>query len=166
MENSKEETKSSRGSPIVLVYVAVTTALVISLGSLYFSLAEFRESSNSNSIEAEIVHLKKEIDRLDRDIDQVRSLATKLSSTRKVAVLSPSILEKYDTMESDVGVFLVSLQDVQPYMDGYSLTLKIANLTAVTWSGFTLQAEWGEQLFSFDSASGVQHKENFLIPMS
>lgn len=59
------------------------------------------------------------------------------------AHLNPSTLGDFGLLRTDVGTFLISIDDVEPYLEGYKLKLKIGNITSATYGQFKLSIEWG-----------------------
>lgn len=49
----------------------------------------------------------------------------------------------YQRLDTPEGMFLVSCQDVTPFLDGHKLKLDIGNITSATYQGFILNFEWG-----------------------
>jgi len=49
-------------------------------------------------------------------------------------------------INSSSGYFLVSLQNVEPYLDGVKVHINIGNPVFATYNGFKLKVIWGEKL--------------------
>jgi Protein of unknown function (DUF3251) len=49
---------------------------------------------------------------------------------------------KFERLDTDTGMFLVSVEDASPYLDGYRVTLSIGNPSSATYRGFVLHAKW------------------------
>ena len=52
---------------------------------------------------------------------------------------------QYQRVDSSTGIFLVSVQDAVPYLDGYKILLKIGNPQFATFSGFKLKVKWNRK---------------------
>jgi len=50
----------------------------------------------------------------------------------------------FGRLDTDTGMFLVSVQDASPYLDGYKLSLEIGNPFAATYKDFTLKVKWNK----------------------
>jgi len=70
------------------------------------------------------------------------ALESKLDQYNSVT-LDPSIPKQYARVNSSSGFFLVSLQDVEPYLDGVKVWLNIGNPLSATYGGFKIKAKWG-----------------------
>jgi len=74
-----------------------------------------------------------------------------LRNMNKTATFDPSEPKSgFDKVESTSGFFLVSLQNVQPYLDGQRVTLHVGNPLSVTYSGFKIKATWSTRMPKFD----------------
>lgn len=111
------------------------------IGILLFS--GYPECSEKKSIELErkIRDLEMEISDLKFKV-QLLELAQK---SYRTADLDPSSLKKYQRIDTSSGFFLVALEDVMPYLDGYKLILSIGNPSSATYNGFTLKVKWGKR---------------------
>jgi len=49
----------------------------------------------------------------------------------------------YYVLNSDTGVFFVTLKEAAPYLDGYNLQLSVGNPMNATYNGATLKIWWG-----------------------
>lgn len=49
----------------------------------------------------------------------------------------------YSRIDTTNGTFLVSIQNVTPYLDGFKVTCNFGNPSAATYNGFKLKAKWG-----------------------
>ena len=74
---------------------------------------------------------------------QVDQIALESASERyKTATFDPA--EKgFSRVDTRGGMFLVSLEDAKPFLDGYKLALEIGNVQAVDYRGYTLNIKWG-----------------------
>lgn len=65
-----------------------------------------------------------------------------------------SSTQGYLRINSSSGYFLVSLQNVEPYLDGVKVHIHIGNPMFVTYNGFKLKAIWGAKLNLTDGQDG------------
>lgn len=103
----------------------------------------------------EIANLRKQIADLSKRLDGYEELLNGVAETssdgylkaielrHETATLSPTSLAKYSRVDSDQASFLISLDNVVPYLEGFRLTVNVGNLSAADFPGFTLRAEWG-----------------------
>ena len=116
--------------------------LIVLLACLVLTLIiSFRALNILNNQKSEITNLK----------SQVSTLQTILFSPKenKTALLGTSDLNKYERFDSSTGVFLVSIANIQPYLDGYKVDLNIGNLSYASYNGFTITAKWRKDIFDF-----------------
>jgi hypothetical protein len=66
-----------------------------------------------------------------------------LESNEKNVTLDPTELWGFRRIQTNNGSFLLSLKNVEPYLDGVRVTLHIGNPSAADYKGFTLEAQWG-----------------------
>ncbi len=90
--------------------------------------------------------IESQLDRLSWDFDLIQQLLK--TPMYQKGLFDTSSLEGYVRVDSNHGIFFVSLIDIQPYLNGYKLILNIGNPSYVTYRGFDLTVEWGEFLLS------------------
>jgi hypothetical protein len=57
--------------------------------------------------------------------------------------LDPASPHKYGRLVTDTGAFLVSIEDSQPYLDGYKVRLHMGNPSTARYVGFTIHVQFG-----------------------
>lgn len=120
-------------------------ALIIAIGLFLFWGCENHKVDKSmiEAMQKDISDLKA----MRNDISDLDSRVAMLEISKdpyKTVVLEPS--EKgYQRLDSDCGIFLVSVQEVKPYLDGCKITFHIGNPSAVLYSGFRLKMRWGKR---------------------
>ena len=67
-----------------------------------------------------------------------------LQGYSREAILDPAS-KNYSRVDSQIGFFLVSCQNVQPFLDGYKVTLHVGNPQNTDYSGFVIKAKWGQK---------------------
>ena len=90
-------------------------------------------------LDARITKLEKDLQTLR---ERVNSLELELEKY-DTAEFDLSKLHKYQRINSNNGIFLVSVEDVTRYLNGYKIKLHIGNVTSATFDGFDLSAKWG-----------------------
>ncbi len=102
--------------------------------------------NKNNKLEQQINELNKKIDSLNSEIKKLDGklfLLTYDFNAYKNVVLNLS--EKgYQRIDTDNGYFLLAVEDVMPYLDGYKLFFRIGNPSSATYKGFTLKGEMGQ----------------------
>jgi hypothetical protein len=126
---------------------------------------------------AEVEELKKQIVALTRELSDLEEdkkasdsvmyqVWADVSNLKKAsAVLDPASPNEYIRIESDVGPLLVSLKNVEPYLDGYKVQLTVGNPLSLTFKGFELAATWAPRLSGTDYAGWLkkQKKKTFSL---
>lgn len=64
----------------------------------------------------------------------------------KSATFDPAADEGFGRIDTSVGAFAVSIQEVKPHADGVRVRLHVGNLTSATVSGGTFKAKWGPRM--------------------
>jgi hypothetical protein len=59
--------------------------------------------------------------------------------------IDPGSLHGFQRLDLGSGFVFVSLDSVEPYLDGFKLALDIGNPLAADYVGFTLKPEWGKK---------------------
>jgi hypothetical protein len=81
-------------------------------------------------------------------------LLTARTESRRLVMLD-AVSKGFQRIDSDTGSFLVSCEDVTPYLDGYKIRLRIGNLSSATYNGFKLTVKWGRAMpTTVDQADG------------
>jgi hypothetical protein len=72
-------------------------------------------------------------------------LQAQLATTQpyESATFDPSGSRGYSRIDTNSGTFLVSIENVTPYVDGFRVTCNFGNPTTATYNGFKLKAKWG-----------------------
>lgn len=114
----------------------------------------------------EIAQLNKAIEQLSlqleshrKELTQVRSKLTMHEITQdayKNATFDPASGEGFSRLDTSVGSFAVSVQDVKAHADGVKVRLHVGNLTTASVNGGTFKVQWGTRMPSLDG------KENWL----
>ena len=88
--------------------------------------------------------LSARIDVLQADFDSLSGATTTLDPSGN----------GFGRLNTDTGRFLIACENVQPYLDGDKVTVKIGNPNAADYHGFTLKVKWGQKEPEFpDSTS-------------
>lgn len=89
-------------------------------------------------LEGRITALQKEVDQLQSDMLIVQGKQAEYDSI----AFDLSTPGHYQRLDTSTGSFLVSAQGVEPYLDGYKITLNIGNPSVATYRGFTIHVKW------------------------
>ena len=77
---------------------------------------------------------------------RLEALRTSMRVPGSAVTFDPRDAAGYLNVASPVGVLLVKLEKVEPYLDGYNLTFLIGNPTAARLSGVSGVVKWGEEI--------------------
>lgn len=58
------------------------------------------------------------------------------------ATFDPSTPNKFAAADSGIGLFLFSLGNAEPYLDGYKVDIQIGNLTTALVTNYSIDATW------------------------
>lgn len=95
----------------------------------------------------QIKDLKSKKDLLETYVDylatRIKNLSDDIESFKKnYAVFTPSS-KGYSTVNTELGNFLVSLDSLTKYANGYKIIFNIGNPSQVTYSGLKVTVSWG-----------------------
>lgn len=95
--------------------------------------------------QADLDQLKTQVKAMGQRVDTLELQVSVLQARPyQAAVLDPS--EKgYSRVDTGQGFFPISVDNVEPYLDGYRVTLNIGNPQFAVYNGFTIKAKWGPQ---------------------
>jgi outer membrane murein-binding lipoprotein Lpp len=120
----------------------LTTALLSALVSACGQDAQVKV------LEAQVKVLEAQVKELDTKTNAIQSEVQKISlndlikQIDGIAYLTPGS-DGYSVVKSDLGVLIVSLDNIQPYATGSKVTLRFGNLMAATINGLKAKLEWG-----------------------
>lgn len=116
-------------------------ALMLSLGTLLFVIFTNNQQSNisTNSILTRINDLDVKNREQAIDIMLLKFEVNKYSS----CVLDPTQLGPFQMIFTSCGMFFVSLQNVEPYLNGVKIHLRIGNPMMASYNGATLKIKYG-----------------------
>lgn len=138
---------------------------MIALGSSVVTLMQPRDRGNaipapsgatSAEYESRIAVLQRDLQQQRSDFERFRHVTRTLmdsgvlSGRIKFVGLDPASKD-YGRIDTDNGFFLVSCQDVRPYLDGYKVTLHVGNPLGVRFVGFKITARWGPRYTGADN---------------
>ena len=117
------------------------------------ALARF-EQSTTEALDKKVTTMGQSLAELFSKLDtDVRSQVSTLRQSfygEKTAVLDPTT-KGYASVSTDKGVFLFSVADASPFLDGHKIVVEIGNPMNVTFSGFKLKIRYGRRPPAFPS---------------
>jgi hypothetical protein len=135
--------------------------LILTAGSILVSCDQtppHKVPEPTNQLETQINSLKTQLDDLQKSVTGLQFELNTVKNRYQSVILDTSAKE-FQRLDTSYGFFLVSLKNVASYADGYKLTLDIGNPSAAQYSGFTINAKWGQ---AFDPAKDYSSWEQSL----
>jgi hypothetical protein len=137
-------------------------------------------SSNANKINEKIISLEKEIISLHQTINTLKNnelMALKNdiytlrieNAVKQLAIFTPSNTG-FQLINTDSGILLVSLKNIEEYADGYKITFSIGNPSTATYSNASITLTYGpkdKKYNSIDLAHAAKYETDInqdLIP--
>lgn len=107
-------------------------------------------------LEKKIADLQSQVKKLQGSYDNFTTYAYRqfieLFSARHPTVeFDPSSPGSYQLIDSSIGLLLISLDNAEPYLDGYNAQLEIGNITGASLQGFKLSAKWAKRYKAEDN---------------
>lgn len=99
------------------------------------------DNRNSDNKSEKISEVEHQINQLQNEVNQLSSNVSKIN--KNFAVFTPAS-KGYTTVYANVGYFVVSLDSLKKYANGYRATFSIGNPNLITFNGITLHIQWGE----------------------
>lgn len=97
---------------------------------------------------------------LTRLQNQFTELSSKVTSFQNpLAIFTPSS-KGYTTINTNLGNFLVSLESLTKYANGYKAVFSIGNPNLVTFNGLKINVAWGEDVSNKNSDPQKKFKTN------
>ena len=116
------------------------------------------ESSKISDLTRELADAKQSLKRLSDELAGLQGQLDGFQNRYRSAVLDPS--EKgYSRLDTSVGSFAVTLENVQAYTDGVRIQINVGNLGTATVNGGTFHTKWGLRMPE-PSGSGFIEKYN------
>lgn len=127
-----------------LVLVASTLAFALAANAANPSSQPTQKAkphkTNESALAAEVELLKSEVSSLQTSVLQLEF------ARNDSAYLDPSAPNKYSRADSNNGSFIISIDNIQPYVDGQKVTLDIGNLFDASYTGFSLTVVYGPRM--------------------
>ncbi len=109
-------------------------------------------------LRAQLAELQERLKRTEASAFRLQWGLSDLQNRNLSVSLDPAAPKKYQRLDSSSGFFLASLQNVEPYLDGFRITLNIGNLTSARYDGFKLSATWGPR-YDWDKFTPETYKK-------
>ncbi len=112
------------------------------------SLLQLGCADSENKISGEIENLKVQVDSLKANQESMllvlRTLFSNQSKLLHDQVIIDPASKGFQRLDANNGSFLISVEDVQPYLNGYKLLLSIGNPLDMTFDGLIFKITWGK----------------------
>lgn len=116
------------------------------LGGIVVAACSQGGSSSVGAAVESAANTKNEIGELSTKITQLETKVMMLEFQQnpyQTATFDPGDSKGYQRIDANVGTFLMTLENVEPYLDGQKITLLIGNPNNINFSGFKLKVKWG-----------------------
>jgi hypothetical protein len=129
---------------------ALKVATAFLVGSLGFVIGVVLSRSADPPVNTAIEALRERVDVLANETAGLRANSELLvSRLPSLALLQPATTLNfsetiYDRVDTNVGPLLLRLENAEPYVDGFRLTLGIGNVHSAAFEGFDLSFQWAE----------------------
>lgn len=136
-----------------MTFLRKNWALLPVYGLLFWVLAEQSQIEKSNSVnqksndiilDASLEGIENRVSKLET---KVAALPTIIKDSDRTAYLGPSSTG-FTTARGDFASYLITLEDMAPYGNGYKIILGIANASAIPIKNLKLKIRWNRK---FDS---------------
>lgn len=113
--------------------------------------------SPSSLLQNQISEMRKQIEALREEVKNLdgrlkgseviaRFHREKVDSVIKNSVLLDPSEKGYGVITTDQGKFFISLDNVEPFLDGYRIVLRIGNPYAITFRDVRISADWNKKM--------------------
>jgi len=107
------------------------------------SPAPDQTGSRLKTLEAKLPNLDLKVAELQFKLSQLEFKVSQLENSEKSAIFDPTRLSIFQRIQTQNGTFLLSIESVEPYLDGVRVSMDIGNPSAANYDGFSLKAKWG-----------------------
>jgi hypothetical protein len=131
-----------------LIGSLVVAFTLLGVGCSQDSGKPLEQPAGNAVLTADVDALKKEVQELKVRVGAIQELQTKVFQLElardefRTTWFDPTGAKGYQRVDANIGYFLVTLENVEPYLDGQRVTLLIGNPNSATFSGFEVKASW------------------------
>lgn len=123
-------------------FVVILPALLVCCGPQ--SKTSLDSANSSSSLGVQLEDIGKRLDEMERRLSSVDiDISILKVKPYLTATFDPTTKEGYSRLDTNVGTFLIAVQDVQPYLDGVKVRLEIGNIQSTTFNGFAVNGKYG-----------------------
>lgn len=132
------------------VFASVIISAIISVlvaTSMYGGRAGSDSLPDTNITKVKNNQIETKFDGIDKRLSELYWKVMFMESdinSRNTATLDP-VQKGYSVVNTNSGMLLVSVNQVDPYLDGYKITYHIGNPMFMTFNGFRLTVKYGRQ---------------------
>ena len=138
----------------------MTDIKVLLIGVVALSLTACEPAQNRASEDESVksAHMRAEmLNKMGSIEGRLNALDFMIEFLRRKSVEIDAVTHEYQSIDTNSGRFLIECDNVQPYLDGQKLQLRVGNPNLATYRGFKLKAKWGPRTPKWDSADALQN---------
>lgn len=146
MNLSDPQTRTSLAISVITIVICL---IVVQSGNTTAPPAVNTSPAATKRLEAQLAGELKKREELDTRVFRLE-MANRLRDTRYQSASFDPSEDGFQRIDTDLGIFAVSLQDMKPYGDGTRLTINLGNPAAASFSNVKLSLRYGPKLPNFD----------------
>jgi len=119
-----------------------------------------RTQSELAEVRRNVTELTSQVESLQKEVQELRTnlaIQESMQDQYKSVTFDPAAGKGFSRLDTPVGSFAVSIEDVKPYADGVRVRLHVGNLTTATVNGGTFKVKWGPRMPSLKDKDGATH---------
>lgn len=144
----------------ILIRKTLLILIIFAFGCSEYKIPQIEKDLNSTK--EELIKMKQEIDNIKKGMGNLWKKVYGLedvSNKYKKVTLDP-VTKAFQRIDTTSGFFLISLQDLKPYGNGYKLILHIGNPSTANYKGFKIKIRWAKN-FDFSEMKDWSEYESW-----
>lgn len=109
------------------------------------------------NLQSQVIELQKRVDALDATLKWDEYLLSNKQDRHDSITLNLTE-HTFQRLDTDTGFFLISVEEVVPYLNGYKLRLKIGNPSSADYAGPKITVKWNKQ-YPYDKYTQASFEE-------
>ena len=160
---------------VIVAMVVIITNSQNKISTVEDSVTAFKNSTQTeldkiSTVETKVNDLNTKVEDADKRITDIAVKNIELDFNIKKyekATFDLSNATGYSRIDSNGGIFFIIVENVEKYLDGYKINLRIGNPQNCTYNGFELEAEWNKPFtVEMDYDEWTKNKKEKVINMT